>query len=181
MGWFGPSGNCGCCGGETACGGCTSLTYITLSGLSNADCASGCDAKNGTYVFRSTGDPMPENCSWCPATWGGDNCGLDDDPGLYVRGVGQGANCESSFCVQLIPITGGIRVLITLILATLEEGATPKSQNTIVRFRKDFADCASISGNIPWLSTVTSDCGGAFGTTLSGDLCGAASATVTIG
>lgn len=181
MGWFGPS-NCayGCC--TDVCTDCTNITYVTISGLTNANCPEGCDAKNGTYVFRTLSDPIPLNCLWVVKRWPNNNCGADDSPTLYVGGVYSGCNYVE-LSLQLINVEGGVKVRIN---ASFSYETSPDGGFTVyiatyhVKWEKTFATCASISGTIPHFSTVTTICDiGSSGD--SGDLCGLASATVSIG
>lgn len=169
------AGGCKCCGVSTCV--CDSLSYFTISGLANAACTSGCNGKNGTYVFRSGSG----GCSWS-GSWGNDNCGTSDGP--YI-GSWVSSPCLSTpndvWSVGFSVVSGKLRVTIGIIIKATNRDAFgfATAQTSIAAiFQADFNSCAdAVGATLPLFSSTTSDCslGGV------GDFCGLLGATITIG
>lgn len=173
MGWHGPRGACGCCEATDICNNCDDLTFFTISGLTSSDCASGCDGKNGTYVFRTVGTYFDTgtSCGWF-GSWSGDNCGLDDTPLKYIGVLVDSCGFTNGWTIDFRSDGSGgiiVRVIIDLQynVDTSVPGTGPRSGYNAV-FEGTFDDCASASGFSLLLSSSNiQDCqdGG------TGDLC----------
>lgn len=182
-------GNC-CCGG---CPSCANITHLIISDLNSGGvCADGCENQNGTYVFRSAGDPMPANCTWIIPLRASD-CGHTCVNGDSTQwDIGLVACClvpvRKDFSVELlfsgssvvVRVTGAFHYRITHPDCTGYVGDGPiQCGNYGAVWEKEFADCASISGPLPLVSTSGGDCNADYADT--GDLCGLFGATVEVG
>ncbi len=169
-----------CC--SDVCQSCDAITYLTIAGLSGPLCPTGaCEAKNGTYVFRTVGTPVT-TCAWT-GSWAGNNCLVGFPPPATTYYVGY-LSCggAASWGIVFTNITGGIRVDVTIQIAYERNvSGTTYRASYIVRFRKEVTRCSEIAGDVPFLSLTfsTAVCPGSAGD--SGDLCSLGTATVALG
>lgn len=181
MGWFGPqSGGCTCCD-TFVCDNCAALTYFTISGLTNGSCASGCDAKNGTYVFRTIGNYFTSGafCGWTN-TYGGDNCGANDFPQLYIGPVTGSCQVANNWGIDFS--AGGSGIIITVQISlqySIRNFSSDKYSSYQGTWKGTFTNCAAAVGaTLSFDSSVIIDCGPGGGT---GDMCNLLGATITLG
>lgn len=190
MGMKKNSPGCNCCG--PSCGNCDAITYFTLSGLGWPDCTGGCDALNGTYAFRTEGEGFPPSCTWIdsfPTYTCATSGDIDSETLRYAIGPSLGCGGTNGWGVEILNVTGGVRVTVTLTMYyTIYNSHGGSSYGYSAVFQNTFTDCASISGSLPQVSTSTTHCATyysglppPFPQTDPGDLCGLYSATVSIG
>ena len=188
MGWYGPRGNCGCCG--FVCEDCDDVLTVAVSSISAPpECPDGCSGLTaGTYVFRTVGSPFTfgDGCGWL-INIGADNCGLDDDPLIYIGFINTssgGCGDSNSLAITFTPVTGGVRVTVVITMhyqfdtISAPPLGTAKSSKLVYTWYDDFDTCAdAVGATLTFRSAVETPCYGG-GT---GDFCGLGSCTVTIG
>ena len=181
MGWFGPSGDCGCCGLD--CTTCTNpFTAVTISGLTHGVCTTGCSNGDGIYIVRSSGDPIPGNCTWTRGFMAAYNCALFSASNVYITGF---CSCNSSLqvsnlSVQLVPSGSGLLVKVSLscdFCDTITAGGPYFTKHTSL-FTRTAATCGDITGSLTFDSSTSTALGGC--TNNIGDFCGFDAATVTL-
>jgi hypothetical protein len=166
MNWFGPSGDCGCCGG--VCPECDTFTSVVISDLTSC---TGCTDIEGTYVVRDIGDPWLVTCSVnIVALSSGTTCS-----GVIVTGAGQPGSPR--IIVTLSSVGGSVKCDIDFVVKYTDSVGAPTFQSEyITRFSATVATCADLVGAV---FTFVSSTETGFGT-LPGDVCGMESATVTL-
>lgn len=186
------AGGCGCCL-PTGCPQCDGITYLIISDLdSGGTCPDGCEDQNGTYVFRSPGDPIDGGCQWV-VTLNSSNCGHSCGGGdTDLWDIGLVACClitaQRQFTVTLS--YSGTAVKVTVDGAFTYHIVRPDCSgygtdgptscgSYSAKWEKEFADCASISGTLPLVLTDGYACNVDYDDT--GDLCGLFGATVEVG
>ncbi len=181
---------CDCC---FSCDDCASLTFISISLVSDPiECGGGCSGiTQGTYIFRSFNQPFDVNggCGW-GVPLGASNCGLDDDPAIFIGGYpdslgGCGSALGNQVTVAFYPVAGGVRVHVSIRMQYTigHDGGSPppagaKSSLVTYNWWDDFPTCADGAGvTLTFRGFVETVCRSP-GT---GDFCGLGSARVGVG
>lgn len=181
------AGGCGCCG--DTCENCTGITYVTIGGMSSGSvCTSGCENKNGTYVFRSAGGSP---CGTYQINLGGSNCGhscVNGDTDQWFIGDGCCLLGPTRFGITVVIENNAGKIKITVHLFAYYSRSTVDCDVGVTAFQcgnyrktwiQEFTNCADISGT----SLSVSSTSGAACTSDpdTGDLCGIHGATASVG
>lgn len=185
----GPGG-CGCCG--DTCEDCTSLTYVTISGMNSGGlCPSGCEAKNGTYIFRTAGGSP---CGLYTINMGTGVCGScpDFNPGTTIENYSTGSGCcgiggQYHIYVQIQNDGSLIKVTVQIAFTYEHDTIACEHGGAITNrcgsydsvFEKTFTRCADIAGTSLPLTIATG--GACIAEMDTGDLCGIHGASASIG
>jgi len=192
MGWYGPSGDCGCCG-STVCEDCEVITYFTISigdpicpGTADPD-PGFCSRNDGTYVFRTTGTAVG-NCTWVESLDSGQCFNDPGEPyfywyiGFVATSSGGCGGSGDKVSIDFTAVTGGVRVRVIIERDYWHQtGDSPIVTNSggyTFTFEDTFETCAdAIGATLPYVGVSTTNCTG----TAPGDYCDVASAVVTVG
>lgn len=189
MGWFGPSGNCGCCG--LNCDDCDPVTTLALY-IADIDCDGTIDApglplctrNNGTYVIRTSFTEIA-SCKWSKSLLG-EKCNGTEDNGFTTTAIQQppAGSLNNRIEIEFLAATGGgvtVRVMITrgyYVTTPANIGTGGDQSEFVFTFEDTFATCAdSIGATLPLISTVETVVNGSS----TGDICNVAGALVTLG
>lgn len=178
---FNPGCSCDCA--PPNCADCSSwsVVKVRILGTVHADCPTGCGLYQGTFVFRSVSDPIPNDCAWTITTVSYD-CASDGD---YVR-IGTGSHCitpleraVSTIELQLWTDTSLYYADVFISCSHHDySGFTGWGNRWDVRFQRSSATCAGLAGALTKVSDLKSqDCWR--GSTL-GDYCDIGSLGVTL-
>lgn len=167
-----------CCGAECDCETCDSLTAVAFTTSGGGHCAT-CSYMDGTYVFRSVGDPFDTPTApnyYC-------------DNATLIGQIEDTTDCDpfikALFCLEVTGIglwfelgcENGLYFFNAVVRMVYNTPPSATSATKVLTtFRKTSSSCASLAGTIPFFSNDISHCNGA----AYGDECDIANATVVL-
>ena len=193
MGWFGPSGDCGCCGSTETCPSCLDdYTELIITGLGTSalgPCASDCDARNGTYLFRASPWNNSVPCtSVLLASGYPQSCGAQTPPNDQYSIIASGCGMSGQFEIAveflydsglgLYSVEVEIRFQYSASLNWDGSDYDNYRQTYFGRWSKTSATCDGLAGELSLIFSLNSDCNALPGDT--GDVCNLLTATIEI-